>query len=457
MHVRRWALGGMAVLGLLAVVGSVQAQELLLDAHLSSSTDFPNSLTFSVEATTPVVVDHAEVHYHVEQQSCGTGDSIGTVSITPTDSPNVSWTWNLRSAGGIPVGSRVTFYWVLSGNGGTFETQPKTIVYEDPRYDWQSLTGQHMVLHWYYGSQSFAQDLLNAGEAGILKLQQATGVVPAEPVDVRIYDSAQAMQDTVLFGQEWAGGIAYPRQRLVAIGVNPANIDWGRDAMVHEMTHVVIGQATFRCGSSLPSWLDEGLAVYNQAHEDPEFQQTLQSAIAKNAVYSLRTIAGAFPSDRDAAVLAYAQSRDVVAFLINTYGADKMNELLASFKSLGTIDRALTQVYGFDTDGLDAEWRTHLGLPPRQAPSTIESVPLPTIPAFGIPTPQGEASPTPIPGASAPTPSPSPTATATPTATPTPIPSGGFGCNRSPASAGIDGGLILAFALGGFVMARRRL
>lgn len=456
MHVRLWALGGMAVLGLLAVAGSVQAQEQApLDAHLSTSIDFPNALTFELQGTAPVTIDRAEVRYRLVQLSCAAGTSSGRASFAPTDDLDLSWTWDLRDAGGIPVGARVSYQWVLSGDGRTYETAEQTVVFEDPRHEWRTLDGEHMRLHWYAGSDSFARDLLNVGDEGLRKLQQSTGVLPAEPVEVRIYETPEAMRETVLFGQEWAGGVAYPTYGLVAMGINESNLGWGRDAMVHEMAHVAIGQATFRCGSSLPSWLDEGLAVYNEGPTMPaEFQFALDRAIDANAVTSLQSIAGAFPVDRDKAVLAYGQSRSVAAYLIEEHGPGRMNDLLTAFKRLGTIDRALTEVYGFDTDGLDAVWRTHVGLPPRATSGTLEPEPLPSIPPLGIPTRAPDGG-TPLPTE---TPISTPTSPPTPTPTATPVPAsvGGAGCNRSGASAGIDGGIMLAFALGGIVAARRR-
>jgi len=458
VHVLRWALGGTAVLGFLAVAGTALAQEPPLDAHLSTSVEFPNALTFELNATAPVTIDRAEVHYQVEQLSCGTGASTALATFTPTDDLDVSWEWDLRDAGGLAVGSRITYRWVLSGDGQTFETAPETVVFEDPRFEWQTMEGEFLRLHWYAGNEGFARDLVNVGDRGVRTLRQATGIAPSQPVEVRIYETAEAMRETILFGQEWAGGVAYAGQGLVAMGINGTNIDWGREAMVHEMSHVVVGQATFRCGSSLPAWLDEGLAVYNESSAAPiEFQVALAMAIAENSATSLRAIAGSFPYGRDGAVLAYAQSRSVVDHLIDTHGPEKMNDLLTTFKRVGTIDRALTEVYGFDTDGLDAAWRAKVGLPRRSSSDTLEREPLPTIPPLGIPTqrPQIDATPTPTTGPSA-TPTPVPSATPTPSPTPTSVGRGGAGCNRSGDSAGLDGGTMLAIALGGLVVARRR-
>jgi len=450
VHVRQWAAAGLAVLVLAVVVGPTHAQEPLLDAHLSTTTDFPNGLTFHLRADTPVVIDRAEVRYQVDQLSCGTGTASGLVTFAPSANPSLEWEWDLRDAGGLPVGAKVTYHWVLSGEGRSFETPSESVVYEDPRFDWRTIASDHTQIQWYAGSDAFARDLLQTADGGINQLERSTGVVPDDIVTVRIYATAEAMRETVLFSPEWAGGIAFPRHNLVAMGIGENNLSWGRDAMVHEMTHVVIGQATFRCGSSLPAWLDEGLAVYNEGDADSVFINALNNAVTEDRVFTVRGLAGSFPTSEDGALLAYAQSRSLVAHLIDSYGATRMNELLNAFQQLGTIDRALDNVYGFDSDGLESAWRADIGLPARTESGGVERELIPTIPPFGLPLNASDITPPPKP---VPTARPTATPTSEPTATATPR--GGSGCNRSGASAGLDGGIVLGVMLGGLAFRRR--
>ena len=451
MHLWQWAMGGMAVLGLVIATGSADAQEPLLDAHTETTVDFPNTLTFRLSARAPFVVEQAEVRYSVEQLSCGVGTSTGFATLTPSDSIDATWEWDLRDSGGLPVGARITYSWVLSGGGRSLETPSQTITFDDPRHAWRTVSGEHTRILWYEGNDAFAEDLLEAAESGIRQLAEATGVTPASPVEIRIYDSASAMQETVLFAQEWAGGIAFPRHGVVVMGINAGNIVWGRDAMVHEMTHVVLGQFTFTCGTSLPAWLNEGLAVYNEGPTARVFEKALSDAISENSAFTLRGIAGAFPSSQERATVAYAQSRSIVEFLIESFGSGKMNDLLKAFPRLATIDRALEEVYGLDSDSLQTAWRESVGLPPQLTIADIVPQPVPTIPRLGFPREQA----TPAAGAT-PTPSATPAVSAAPTHTPAPTSSGGLGCDRSDsASAGLDGGIVIGLMLGSIIIGRK--
>jgi hypothetical protein len=439
----------LVVMFTVALTPTPTTHEVLTGVRQSTSVSFPDSLTFSLVASAPEVITGAEVRYQVEQLSCGSGTASGFANFTPISDLNVSWEWDLKQRAGLPVGSRITYWWVLTSDNRSFETQPTTMVFEDPRFQWRTITGDHTHLLWYEGSQEFAEGLLEVADAGIRTLQKNTGVLPSKPVEVHIYENAAMMREAIVFSQEWTGGVAYPSQGLVSMGINESNLEWGRRATVHEMSHVVIAEASFTCGSGLPAWLDEGLATFVEGPEEPLLARALDRAVRDNSAFAVRGLAGSFPVSQDGAKLAYAESRDLVAFLLEHYGTDRMNALLTAFRELGTIDRALTQAYGFDTEGLERLWRADVGLPERAAPQDAMVEPLPMIPTLGGLPQQAEATAT-----VAPT---EPTATVGPAeATATSHKSSGSGCNRtSDETAGLDFGALAGLALGAIVIGRR--
>jgi hypothetical protein len=117
--------------------------------------------------------------------------------------------------------------------------------------------------------------------------------------------------------------------------------------------------------NDIPTWLNEGISVYAEGEVDPLFKMVFEDAISEDTLISLRTLSSNFPAAADQARLSYAESRDVVEFLIDVYGSEKMTDLLGVFKEGASYDGALEKVYGFDTDSLDDLWRASLGLEPR--------------------------------------------------------------------------------------------
>jgi hypothetical protein len=110
-------------------------------------------------------------------------------------------------------------------------------------------------------------------------------------------------------------------------------------------------------GSFLPTWLDEGLAMYAEASEDAYLTKKFEKAIAQNDLISLRSLSSPFSAISDVAYISYAQSRSVVEYMIDNYGNENILLLLTSLKEGNSIDDALLDIYGFNQDGLEEQWR----------------------------------------------------------------------------------------------------
>ena len=476
MTALRVGLLAAALLAALASPGGAAAQEPFEAVSDEVSTDgFPDAVVFELRAALPVEVERAEVRYSARRRQCVSSVSLGEAELTDAGGGALSarWEWNLRRSGGLPPGAAVSYNWRLTGGGRVFETPERTFVYEDPRYEWRRLSGEGVDVLWHEGEERFAYSALDAAEASLRRIAESAGSAPDDRVEIRLYEDAESLQGGLVFPREYTGGVAYAAYGLIAIGLDPANLAWGRRAIAHELSHVVVGQAAFRCGAGIPSWLDEGLAMYNEGPLEGAFRRPLDAAVESNRLFRLDGVAGAFPSEPEDAVLAYAQSWSVVDYLIREHGPERMNVLLQSFAGSGAIERALADAYGFDTLGLENRWRESLGLPGRAAQALPTPIPIPSAPLFqtGTPQPQptGAASgaPPPVapqPATASPTVAPSaaassatPTATAPPPPQATPTPSGGAGCNRSGGgtTSGLDAALAALLA-GGALLAIRR-
>ncbi|MCB0210486.1 MAG: hypothetical protein KDJ52_14200, partial [Anaerolineae bacterium] len=218
--------------------------------------------------------------------------------------------------------------------------------------------------------QAFGQTLFERANEALDTLEADFGATIENPIKIFIYGDQQALLDAMSAGaQEWTGGVAYTDYGVVVIGIRPAQLDWGLNAMTHEMSHLVIHQATdnpFGGGSTLPRWLDEGIAVYNENRDelDEDFKPLFDRAVANNTLMTLRTLSSPFPSDPLQANLAYGQSGAVVKFMADTYGTEAMTKLLDIFAEGALYDEALEQSIGLNMDQLDNAFRESLGLPP---------------------------------------------------------------------------------------------
>ncbi|HXQ37139.1 MAG TPA: peptidase MA family metallohydrolase, partial [Anaerolineales bacterium] len=188
----------------------------------------------------------------------------------------------------------------------------------------------------------------------------------------------------------------------VILGISQSDLDWGRDAIVHEITHVLVGHLTFSCLGDVPTWLNEGLAVYSEGELDSSSQQQLDDAIRDDTLLTVRSLSAGFSEVSDKAYLSYSQSYSITKFLMETYGQEEMTSLLVALREGVTIDDALMQTYGFNIDGLEDVWRQAIGAAPRPISAQPTSQPTPTfvptiIPVSVLPSGPDQATPTAIP------------------------------------------------------------
>ncbi len=349
------------VLGLLLpALSPVQAQTEITVPTDSARAVFPTSLDFNLAIKSEVNITDVRLHYVIELESFAPVTNEVKISFVPGTSVAASWSLDMVKTGGLPPGAVVEYWWtIVDAAGGDFITNRQQVNFDDNRYSWQSMSRDNITLYWYKGDDSFAQELMATIEQALVRLAEDTGAHLEKPIKFYIYGSTQDLQGAMIYPQEWTGGVTYARQGTIVIGIDPANIDWGKRAIVHELAHVVTHQMTFNPYNSLPTWLSEGLSMYAEGELELFYQNLLAEAVAQDSLISVRSLASPFSAYPDQSYLSYAQSYSLVEFLISTYGQDKMFELLNTFKQGATYDGALMAVYGFDMDGLNVLWRDY--------------------------------------------------------------------------------------------------
>ncbi len=362
---------------------------------------FPDTATFQAEFKSGVNITSAVLEYGVDQLTCSTVVAKAFPQVTAAADVKAEWACQTQQSGSLPPGASMWWQWQVEDASGAKFTSPKqTATWLDSAHSWQVISGGSIDLHYYNGGQTFGQALHDAAATALVRLTQDVGLGTEKPVDIYIYANSTDMQAAVLYQPDWAGGLAFPEDNIVIIGVSTDQLDWGKGAEAHELTHVLVGHLTFTCLGSIPTWLNEGLAMFGQGGPLPDQLALFDQAKAADTLPSLSSLAGGFPEDANRANLAYTESYSVVNFLIQTYKRDKMTALLIALRDGATIDEALQPVYGFDTNGLEDAWRASISAAPRAGTTN----PTPVATATQVPTfvpvgaaPVAPANPTPLP------------------------------------------------------------
>lgn len=364
----------------------------------SATLDFPNTATFSAAIQSASEIVSVTLEYGTEQLTCGEVVAKAFPDFQPGKTVEVSWTWDMRQSGSLPPGTTIWWRWRYADSSGAESvSEMKTIAWLDDEHDWQTVSEDNIRIHYYGNDSAFGQTMLKSGLEGLRINKEQAGMTADAPVNIYVYPTYDDMRDAVLYEPQWTGGQAYSDFGIIIMGVS-GDAAFDKATVIHETTHVLVGRNAFTCIGSIPTWLNEGLAVYSEGEMDASMKSQFDRAVRDNSLLPIRSLAGNFSEIPDKALLSYAQAYSVVNFLIETYGQAKMSELLAALSDAEPIDAALQKTYSFDTDGLDSAWRESLGVPPLTvAQATAQPTPtyVPTyIPIAGIP--QAE---TPTPGA----------------------------------------------------------
>ncbi|MDD2921944.1 MAG: peptidase MA family metallohydrolase [Anaerolineales bacterium] len=365
--------------------------------------DFPNTATFSATLSANAKIVSVTLEYGDEQLTCGDVIAKAYPQFTSANTVQAEWMWDMRQSGSLPPGAQIWWRWrYVDSSGAEFVSEQKSATWLDNIHDWQNLASDNLRVHWYGNDAAFGQTMLDAGVEGLRRNKDQAGLAADAPIDLFVYPNYNDMKDAILYEPSWTGGMAFPEHNVVIMGISSSDTTWDKNTVIHELTHVLIGHFTFSCIGSVPTWLNEGLAMFSEGELDAHSQAQLDQAVSDNSLFTVRSLSGGFSELSDKANLSYSESYSIVKFLISAYGQEKMTQLLSDLRDAKPIDDALNSVYGFDTDGLEDAWREAIHAAPRAASAQPTAMPTPTyvptyVPMSGAPlavTPTPYAIPT---------------------------------------------------------------
>ena len=132
-----------AFVALLAIVvvalqaGGAGAQAAVDVRSSNAQSDFPDGIVFSLDAAADGGFEEVRLVYEIAP------DGVRATAVPEcTGGAVVSCTYQLgasRRALLIP-GAEVTYFWRLTANGATEDTEPQLVTYEDDCFNWQTVT-----------------------------------------------------------------------------------------------------------------------------------------------------------------------------------------------------------------------------------------------------------------------------------------------------------------------------
>jgi peptidase MA superfamily protein len=318
-----------------------------------------------VELTQPVTLDETPKRVEVLITFADASGPL-VVELPPPSSIGATTLRHQLSAasdGHIVPNTPIKAQWRITAEDGSAVTGPVVdTVFDDDRFTWRTIRGDIVRLHWYEGTDAFADRALQIGETAIKETADLLGVTEDKPVDFYIYADTTAFLEAMGPGTaESVVGQAHADIRTMFALIPPGDINDPEIARVvpHELVHLVFDTAAHNSYHFPPRWLNEGLAVYLSEGYAPDYRSMVEAAARDGTLVPLDGLAGDFPAG-DKVFLAYGEGVSAVDFFIRSHDQDALVKLIRSYADGKTDDEAFESAIGMTTAEFNDAWMAEL-------------------------------------------------------------------------------------------------
>lgn len=325
---------------------------------------FGQHITFHLKATAPKLITEVNLFFRIQGQM---GTTAVPISIEPGHRVNVDHPYSLVTHY-VPPFATITYWWAIHDEAGAQHlSEEQVLYYADNRYHWRFIEDQRNGIswgvYWVQGDVVFGQTALNVAVQTLDEIYRELRPPELGVIRIFVYPGEHDLRSALsLAGYAWTGGLARPELGAILVGIPDTLVAASEMERLipHELTHLLVYEASGRTLGRVPPWLNEGLASLYERRPDPDRDALVEQALAEDQLFPLEALCAPFPADPDAARLAYAQSASVVLYLREEYGSQVIRDLIAAYADNASCEAGVSRVLGKDLDGLESAWRARL-------------------------------------------------------------------------------------------------
>jgi tetratricopeptide (TPR) repeat protein len=199
------------------------------------------------------------------------------------------------------------------------------------------------------------QEILLTLERHFDDLVSTMSLLPRDPIVVVLYTN-QTYFDVTL-APAWTAALNDGKLRIPIEGLTAVTPELSR-VLKHELAHSFIRQATNgRC----PVWLNEGFAQLVEPQSAARYRMQLAKLFDDGKQAPLQSLEGSFIGyDSSRAAVAYVESLAYVEYIRDTYGMNRISDIMRDLSEGQGTEEALKSVLHDDYSQLEDEFARHL-------------------------------------------------------------------------------------------------
>ena len=248
-------------------------------------------------------------------------------------------------------------------DGSKTQSQSMSIVYDDNRFGWHFLQSDNFRVHWYNGDADFGPSALNAAEAGLQKIAEFFPTHMNSPIDIYIYDNESDLRGALYgTGEAWVAGHADSAASIITVTIEAGE---GQGILMeqripHELMHIVLHRQVDAGYRNIPAWLREGMSMLAETYPNPDYDNVLKDAAARDVLIPMQNLCASFSPKLDLAFLAYAQSQSFTNYLRGQYGAEGLLALAQIYAGGVDCERGPERAFGVSLAKLETDWHASI-------------------------------------------------------------------------------------------------
>ena len=329
-----------------------------------TTTEFPAGIHFRVRAESDSPITSVAVRLRSPARSRGVYEPL-THRVGKVVDATLFW-WRGFGSAYIPPGALLHVNFEIEDEAGNFhETGFEKFVYEDTRFDWEEVSSGPVTVSYHGPVKRRANDILDTMVQTLETVAPVLGTDASTPIRATMYNNyGEMLGGLPPWTRQVGHGIITEGQAftdfntLLILGSSPQALG----TAAHEAVHILTHQAGDGLVSTLPAWLDEGLAEFGNPQPGYAYDIALEFAIETDALLPAFYMRG-LPAGSEEIIIFYGQAKSIVSYMIDTFGPARIRALLSQLKNDVPMEDALNSVYGFGVAELDNLWRRYVGAP----------------------------------------------------------------------------------------------
>ena len=316
--------------------------------EINQQIKFPYHIDLQLEATSPNEITDVVFYYTFHGQQT---IIYGKPEFSPSKSIQVTHKINSSKADYLPPGLIITWYCLITDSrGNILETKKRIFPYLNPSLQWQKIDSENFKLYWNNTNKNIIDNIVSETNILLNRSKQLFDFTADPKINVVIINNDRKSMPPISHkaaSTHLYSGFAFPEYQTAIISTPSTEL------LTHELIHIYLDQKVGIYKPFVPAWLNEGLANYFTTSQNKR-----KNNYGSEDWFKLQNMHNVPGKPQDVHKF-YSQSEKVVAYLMQSYGHEKMDALLKELSSGQKIDAAMLKSYGFSVNQTDSLWKTN--------------------------------------------------------------------------------------------------